>query len=124
MWGMEENGGKRGKMRTLQEGKAGKPKGMLDTESSRWKKSKEPKVSGEQWPLGFRPRQELRTKQCLASGAKPVTQSQADGKKVRSRRSTESNGRWGSDQDSFQGVISIDTEVGVSNQESLQGDEQ
>ena len=48
---------KRCKMRKLQEGNAGKPKGMLDTESSRWKKSKEPKVSGEQWPLGFRPRQ-------------------------------------------------------------------
>ena len=45
---MEEDEGKRGKIRTLQEGKAGKPKGMLDTESSRWKKSKEPKVSGEQ----------------------------------------------------------------------------
>ena len=54
-WGMEENGGTRGKMRTLQEGNAGKLKGMLDT--GRWKKSKEPKVSGEQWPLGFRPRQ-------------------------------------------------------------------
>ena len=56
-WGMEENGGKRGKMRKLREGNAGKPKGILDTESSRWKRSKEPKASGEQWPLGFRPRQ-------------------------------------------------------------------
>ena len=57
-------------------------------------KSKEPKVSGEQWPLGFRPRQETRNEelQSLASAAKAVTQSQADGKKVRSRRSTESNG--------------------------------
>ena len=55
---MEENGGTRGKMRTLQEGNAGKLKGMLDT--GRWKK-------------------------------------------VRSRRSAESNGRWGSDQDSLQG---------------------
>ena len=44
-------------MRKLQEGNAGKPKGMLDTESGRWKKSKERKVSGEQWPLGFGPRQ-------------------------------------------------------------------
>ena len=68
-------------MRKLQEGNAGKPKGMLDTESSRWKKSKEPKVSGERWPLlGFRPRQETRNEeqQSLASGAKAVTQSQAD----------------------------------------------
>ena len=57
-------------------------------------KSKEPKVSGEQWPLGFRPRQETRNEelQSLASAAKAVTQCQADGKKVRSRRSTESNG--------------------------------
>ena len=59
-WGIEENGGKHGKRKKLQEGNAGKPKGMLDTESSRWKK-------------------------------------------VRSRRSAESNGRWGSDQDSLQG---------------------
>ena len=35
---MEENGGKRGKMRKLQEGNTGKPKGTLDTESSRWRK--------------------------------------------------------------------------------------
>ena len=67
-------------MRKLQEGNAGKPKGMLDTESSRWKKSKEPKVSGEQRSVGFRPRQETRNEeqQSLASGAKAVTQSQAD----------------------------------------------
>ena len=80
---MEENGRKRGKMRNLQEGNAGKLKGMLDTEWSRWKTSKEPKVSGEQWPLGFRPRQETRNEeqQSLASGAKAAQQSQADGKK-------------------------------------------
>ena len=77
---MEENGGKRGKMRTLQEGKAGKPKGMLDTESNRWKKGREPKVSGEQWPLGFRPRQETRNEE------------QQIGKRCKSRN-TES-GRW------------------------------
>ena len=28
-----------------------------NTESGRWKKSKESKVNGEQWPLGFGPRQ-------------------------------------------------------------------
>ena len=56
-WGMEENGRKRSKMRKLPEGNAGRLKGMLDTESSRWKKSKEPKVNGEQRLLGFRPRQ-------------------------------------------------------------------
>ena len=52
-------------------------------------KSKEPKVSGEQWPLlGFRPRQETRNEeqQSLASGAKAVTQSQADGKKSKELR--------------------------------------
>ena len=96
-----------GKMRKFQEGNAGKPKGtcMLDTESSRWKKSKEPKVSGEQRSVGFRPRQETRNEeqQSLASGAKAVTQSQADGKRVRGRRPTESNGRWESDQNNLQG---------------------
>ena len=59
-WGMEENGHKSSKMRKLPEGNAGKPEGMLDTESSRWKK-------------------------------------------VRRRRSTESNGCWGSGQGSLQG---------------------
>ena len=43
------------KMRKLQEGNTGKPKGMLDAESS----SAEPKVSGEQWPLGLRPRRQF-----------------------------------------------------------------
>ena len=67
-------GGKCGKMRKLQEGNAGKPEGMLEEHGG-----------GRQ------------------NCAKAVTQSQADGRKVRNRRSAESNGRWGSDQDSLQG---------------------
>ena len=44
------------------------------------KKSKEPKVSGEHWPLGFKPRQETRNEeqQSLASGAKAATHCRQD----------------------------------------------
>ena len=68
---MEENGGKSGKLRTLQEGKAGKLKG---TESNRWKKVKESKVSGKQWALGSDQDRRYETKNSKVW-------SQADGKK-------------------------------------------